>query len=126
MTRPRDFERFQRVQIFETIADVAEEVDINQVEREKCAEETNEVVEVAIDSGASKSAWPRSHRGVERVRKDTGVKLSAANGTAIAVDGEATLRWSVGGKRRCMKFLDADVNARWGLPLRSLTQVTRS
>jgi hypothetical protein len=36
-------------------------------------------------------------------------KLQAANGTEIAVDGEAVLDFMVGGKQGSMKFLDSDV-----------------
>ena len=36
-------------------------------------------------------------------------KLQAANGTEIAVDGEAVLDFVVGGRQGSMKFLDSDV-----------------
>lgn len=108
--REENYQKFMNKNIFEEIGEVMEEGDVGNVSQElKEKSEMNEVVEVTIDSGASKSVWPRGHRGVERVRKDMGVKLAAANGTPIAVDGEATLKWSKGGRKRSMKFLDADV-----------------
>ena len=71
--------------------------------------EVNEVVEVTIDSGAAKSVWPVDKGGVSRRRTSDNVKLMAANGSPIRVDGEATLKF-VRGTRRCeMRFLDADV-----------------
>ena len=71
--------------------------------------EVNEVVEVTIDSGASKSVWPRSKGGVRRRCLKHVPKLAAANGTDIEVDGEAVLEF-VQGKTNCeMRFLDAEV-----------------
>jgi ribosomal protein L14 len=77
---------------------------------EKKEGEVNEVVEITVDSGASRSVWPRRKKGVTRT-KLVGKKprLQAANGTNIEVDGEAMLEFQMGGKKRGMKFLDADV-----------------
>ena len=38
------------------------------------------VVEVMVDSGASKSVWPRALGGVTRRKRSVGVRLAAANG----------------------------------------------
>ena len=72
--------------------------------------EDEDEVEITIDSGAAKSVWPRKKKGVRR-QKIVGrkPKLQAANGTEIAVDGEAVLEFVVGGKQGSMKFLDSDV-----------------
>ena len=71
--------------------------------------EVNEVVEVTIDSGAAKSVWPISKDGVTRQKAKENVKLMAANGSPIKVEGEAILNFTRGKKRCEMKFLDADV-----------------
>ena len=93
--------------------DIEEEL-INEVYEEDKME-----VEVTIDSGAPRSVWPRTKRGVRRVKKDTGVRLAAANGTPIVVEGVATLNWKKDGKRKSMGFLDADVRR----PLGSATAI---
>ena len=76
---------------------------------ERVGEDEDEV-EITIDSGAAKSVWPRKKKGVRR-QKIVGrkPKLQAANGTEIAVDGEAVLDFVVGGRQGSMKFLDSDV-----------------
>ena len=67
------------------------------------------VVEVMVDSGASRSVWPRAMKGVVRSPGGGGEKLVAANGSPIKVEGQATLRFKRG-RRRCeMRFPDADV-----------------
>ena len=48
-------------------------------------------------------------RGVNRRKLANVPKLVAANGTDIAVAGEATLNFEVSGRAAKMKFLDADV-----------------
>ena len=68
-----------------------------------------EAVEVTVDSGASRSVWPRKMKGVVRTKGAAPVKLAAANGTPIQVDGEAALHFKRGKRRCAMKFLDADV-----------------
>jgi hypothetical protein len=89
--------------------DDEEDEDIGGID-EKKDEEVNEVVEITVDSGASRSVWPRKKKGVTR-SKLVGKKprLQAANGTNIEVDGEAMLEFQMGGKKCGMKFLDADV-----------------
>ena len=71
--------------------------------------EVNEVVEVTIDSGAAKSVWPISKNGVTRRKARENIKLMAANGSPIKVEGEAILNFTRGETRCEMKFLDADV-----------------
>ena len=82
-----------------------EEMEINNV----VGDEVNEVVEITIDSGAAKSVWPAKKKGVRRSKLSKPVRLAAANGSAIRVDGEAVLEFERGGRRCAMKFLDADV-----------------
>ena len=67
------------------------------------------VVEVMVDSGASKSVWPKAMGGVARTRRNVGVKLAAANGSPIKVEGDAALHFQTGGRKCTMNFLDADV-----------------
>ena len=72
-------------------------------------EEANEVVEVTVDSGASKSVWPFKKKEVARSKGGKSVRLAAANGSPIHVEGGATLQFVRAGWRCAMKFLDADV-----------------
>ena len=58
--------------------------------------EVNEVVEVTIDSGAAKSVWPISKNGVTRRKAKENIKLMAANGSPIKVEGEAILNFTRG------------------------------
>ena len=50
-------------------------------------EEIGEVVEVTVGSGASKSVWPMTRKGVVRTQLKKNIRLAAANGTSIAVKG---------------------------------------
>ena len=72
-------------------------------------DDINEVVEATFDSGVSKSVWPMRKMGVERTKRRKNVRLTAANGSAIHVEGDATLQCKRGGRMCAMKFLDADV-----------------
>ena len=67
------------------------------------------VVEVMVDSGASKSVWPMTLGGVARRKRNVGVRLAAANGSPIKVEGDAALHFKTGGRECTMNFLDADV-----------------
>ena len=85
--------------------DEEEEEDIGEVK------ESDGTVEITIDSGAAKSVWPKRKKGVMR-KSIVGRKprLMAANGTEIAVYGEAMLDFEAdGGGKGSMRFLDADV-----------------
>ena len=73
------------------------------------AEEENRVVSVTVDSGAAKSVWPRSKKGVLRRKMVKKPKLAAANGTKIEVYGEAVLEFEKNGKQCGMRLLDSDV-----------------
>ena len=66
-------------------------------------------MEVTVDSGAARSVWPLKKKGVVRTKGNKAVKLAAANGSAIKVEGDARLDFVRGDKRCSMKFLDADV-----------------
>ena len=72
-------------------------------------EMAQEVVEVTVDSGASKSVWPMKKKGVVRCKRNKQIKLAAANGSPIHVEGDATLNFKRGDRNCAMKFLDADV-----------------
>ena len=76
-------------------------------------------VEVTVDSGASKSVWPSSKGGVKRSKLKKPVRLAAANGTEIAVMGEAELEFVRAGRTCSMKFLDANVKR----PLASVSAI---
>ena len=79
-----------------------------------------EVVEVTVDPGASKSVWPMTRKGVVRTQLKKNIRLAAANGTSLAVKGEAELRsQGPSGKQCSMKFLDADVKK----PLASVSSI---
>ena len=52
-------------------------------------ETVQEVVEITVDSGAAKSVWPSRKKGVERTKSKKAVKLAAANGSPIRVEGDA-------------------------------------
>ena len=110
---PRRMKVENKFKIFQ----VAEEGDEEDGEEEAIGgigaeddEEANEVVEITVDSGASRSVWPRKKKGVARAKMvGKKPKLQAANGTHIEVEGEAVLEFEMGGKKCGMKFLDADV-----------------
>ena len=91
---------------FEALAeDEDAELEIGLVD----ADEVQEVVEITVDSGAAKSVWPMGKKGVIRSRLRKPVKLAAANGTPIRVEGEAVLEFRRGDRKCAMKFIDADV-----------------
>ena len=72
-------------------------------------ETVQEVVEITVDSGAAKSVWPSRKKGVERTKSKKAVKLAAANGSPIRVEGDARLEFIRDGMKCSLKFLDADV-----------------
>ena len=72
-------------------------------------ETVQEVVEVTVGSGAAKSVWPSRKKGVERTKSKKAVKLTAANGSPIRVEGDARLEFIRDEMKCSMKFLDADV-----------------
>ena len=66
------------------------------------------MVRVAVDSGAAKSVWPRSQKGVLR-RMEKKPMLAAANGTKIEVYGETVLEFEMDGRQCGMNILGGDV-----------------
>ena len=78
-------------------------------EKVNAIETVQEVVEITVDSGAAKSVWPSRKKGVERTKSKKAVKLAAANGSPIRVEGDARLEFFLDGMKCSMKFLDADV-----------------
>ena len=82
-------------------------------------ETVQEVVEITVDSGAAKSVWPSRKKGDERTKSKKAVKLAAANGSPIRVEGDARLEFIRDGMKCSMKFLDADVKR----PLASVSAI---
>ena len=76
-------------------------------------------IETTVDSGAAKSVWPSRKKGVERTESKKAVKLAAANGSPIRVEGDARLEFIRDGMKCSMKFLDADVKR----PLASVSAI---
>ena len=66
--------------------------------------------EITIDSGAGRNVWPRTRAEGGKIQKlARSVKLSAANGQEMKVDGEKTVKFETDGRRCGMKFLVTDV-----------------
>ena len=84
-------------------------IEIDDDEEVNAIETVQEVVEITVDSGAAKSIWPSRKKGVERTKSKKAVKLAAANGSPIRVEGDARLEFIRDGMKCSMKFLDADV-----------------
>ena len=78
-------------------------------EKVNAIETVQEVVEIPVDSGAATSIWPSRKKGVDRTKSKKAVKLSAANGSPIRVEGDARLEFIRDRIKCSMKFLDADV-----------------
>ena len=89
---------------FGALADEAEEVDI-------CAVEPQPEDEITVDSGAGKCVWPRTRKeGGEPEKLAKGVRLMAASGQEMKVDGEKVVKFQAGDQMRCgLKFLVTDV-----------------
>ena len=68
-----------------TVIESDDDEEVNAIET------VQEVVEVTVDSGAAKSVWPSRKKGVERTKSKKAVKLAAANGSPIRVEGDARL-----------------------------------
>ena len=83
-------------------SDEGSEVDI-------CAVESQELSEITVDSGAGKCVWPRGRKeGGPIKRMEKKVKLMAANGQEMPVEGEKVVKFEVDGKKCGMKFLVTD------------------
>ena len=78
-------------------------------EQVNAVETVQEVVEITVGSGAAKSVRPSRKQGVERTKSTKTVKLAAASGSPIRVEGDARLEFIRDGMKCSMKFLDADV-----------------
>ena len=94
-------------------------VESDDDEEVNAIETVPEVVEITVDSGAAKSVWPSRKKGVERTKSKKAVKLAAANGSPIRVEGDARLEFIRDGMKCSMKFLDADVKR----PLASVSAI---
>ena len=82
---------------------------INPSEEVNAVDVVQQVVEVAVDSGAAKSAWPIRKSGVTRTTVTKTVRFAAANGSPIYVEGDARLKFVRDCKKCNTKFLDVDV-----------------
>ena len=81
-----------------------EDVDICVVEPK------TETEEITVDSGAGRNVWPRTRAEGGKVQKlKRAVRLSAANGQEMKVDGEKQVRFESDGRRCGMNFLVTDV-----------------
>ena len=78
-------------------------------EEVNAVEAVQEIVEITESSGAAKSVWPSRKTGVERTKSARAVKLAAANGSSIRVEGDPKLEFIRDGRKCSKKFLDADV-----------------
>ena len=94
-------------------------VESDDDEEVNATETVQEVVEIMVDSGAAKSVWPSRKKGVKRTKSKKAVKLAAANGSPIRVEGDARLEFIRDGMKCSMKFLDADVKR----PLASVSAI---
>ena len=72
-----------------------------------------EIVEITVDSGSAKSVWPIRKKDVARTKTTKTVRLVAASGGPIHVEGDARLDLVRDGKKCSTKFLDAVVVNRW-------------
>ena len=84
------------------------DIDPGRIGGDRSVEEVQEIVEV-IDSSAANCVWPVQKNGVVRSKSKKEVKLAAASGSAIRVEGDAKLEFMREGEQCCMKFWDADV-----------------
>ena len=83
--------------------EVVEEADI-------CAVESTPQEEITIDSGAGRNVWPRTRKEGGKVEKlARGVKLMAANGQEMKVDGEKVVKFTTNERQCGIKFLVTDV-----------------
>ena len=79
------------------------------VEMDICAVEPKEQEEITVDSGAGKCVWPRTKKEGGPIRKlEKKVKLMAANGQEMPVDGEKVVRFETDGRKCGMRFLVTD------------------
>ena len=62
-------------------------------EHVNAVEPVQEVVEITVNSGAAQSVWPSQKKGVERSKSTKTVKLAAANGSPVRVEGDARLEF---------------------------------
>ena len=67
-----------------------------------------EIVEVAVESGAATSVWP-IRKGDARTKATKTERLVAASRGPIRVEGDARLDFARDGERYNVKFLDVDV-----------------
>ena len=71
-------------------------------------DEVQEVVDITIDSWVATSVWPIRKKGVTRTKATKTVRLAAASGTPIQLEGDATLEFVRDGRKCNMKFEDTD------------------
>ena len=62
------------------------------IEEVNAVDVVQEIVEIATDSGATRSAWPIPKKGVTRTQSADMVRLAAASGSPIHVERDARIR----------------------------------
>ena len=62
-----------------------------QVEEVNAVDVVQKFVEITVDLGAAKSVWPIRKKGVTRTQATKTVRLAAACGSPIHVEGDARL-----------------------------------
>ena len=81
-----------------------EEVDVGAVD------ESLPQDEITIDSGAGKNVWPNTRKEGGKVRQlEKRIRLSAANGNEMKVEGEKMVRFKADGKECGMNFIVTEV-----------------
>ena len=75
---------------------------------ENAVDVVQEIVEIIVDSGAANSVCPIRKEGVTRTKVTTTVRLAAARGSPIRVEGDDRLEFVRDGEKCNMKRLDAD------------------
>jgi hypothetical protein len=90
---------------FEALREEEEEEEKTDI----CAVEEKTEEEITVDSGAGKCVWPRTRKEGGKVTKlQRNIRLSAANGQEMKVDGEKVIKFETDGRRCAMKFLVTD------------------
>ena len=74
-------------------------------EADICVVEPKEPDEITVDSGAGKCVWPRTRKEGGPIRKlEKKIKLVAANGQEMQVDGEKVVKFETDGRKCGMIF----------------------
>ena len=90
-----------------------------EVEEVNAVDVVQEIVATTVDSGAAKNKWPIRKKRVTIMKATRTVRLAAASGGPIQVEGGARLEFVRDGNKCNVKFLDADVKR----PLASVSAI---